>query len=83
VDDKTIPGACSKQEQAANAPTTATVGPGAVVAIVLTLIVVVGLGVFFYMRHRQRALKQDIDSLLKQYLPMSDANSAGDAATKA
>jgi len=43
---------------------------GAIVGIVMSCVAVVGLGVFCFMKHRQRQLKEDIDALLKQYLPM-------------
>lgn len=45
----------------------------AVVLIVVGCIMVVAVGVFFFMQHRQNALKQDIDALMKQYLPMDSA----------
>lgn len=41
-----------------------------VVLIVLGCVGLVGGGVFIYMRRREDAMRQDIDSLLKQYLPM-------------
>lgn len=43
-----------------------------VALIVIGCVFVVGGGVFFYMRRREDAMRQDIDSLLKQYLPMGD-----------
>lgn len=72
VNNSNTPGACqpAAANSADNSSNTATVSPGIVVVIVLVLISVVGVAVFFYMRHRQNALKQDIDALLKQYLPM-------------
>lgn len=45
-------------------------GAGAIVLIVIGCVGVVGIGVFCFMKHRQRQLKEDIDALLKQYLPM-------------
>jgi len=44
--------------------------PWGVALIVLGCVGLVGGGVFVYMRRREDAMRQDIDSLLKQYLPM-------------
>lgn len=45
-----------------------------VVLIVLGCVGIVGGGVFVYMRRREDAMRQDIDSLLKQYLPMGQGD---------
>lgn len=51
--------------------------PWGVALIVLGCVGLVGGGVFVYMRRREDAMRQDIDSLLKQYLPMgADTNEA-------
>lgn len=52
------------------------VSAGAVFGIVLLCIIVAGGAVFVYMRRQQTVLRDDIDSLLKQYLPM-DEEAAG------
>lgn len=46
------------------------------VLIVIACICLVAIGVFCFMKHRQNALKQDIDALMKQYMPM-DGPAAG------
>jgi hypothetical protein len=45
---------------------------GAVIGIVIAFAAVVGIAVYFYMRRQQRQVKQDIDSLLRQYLPLEE-----------
>ena len=74
VNDSSVAGACQQGGTGETAPATATVSPGIVALIVIILVAVVGTAVFFYMRHRQNAMKKDIDALLKQYMPMSDAS---------
>lgn len=44
-----------------------------IVLIILACMLVVGLTVYCFMQHRQKQLKEDIDALLKQYLPMDQA----------
>jgi len=51
------------------------VSVGTVIIIVLVVVIIVGVAVFFYMRRQQNVLKDDIDSLLRQYLPLDAANS--------
>lgn len=55
------------------------ISAGAVFGIVLLCIVVAGGAVFVYMRRQQTVLRDDIDSLLKQYLPMDEEGAAGGA----
>jgi len=50
-------------------------GIGPIIAISVGCVAIAGLAVFFYMRRQQNVLKNDIDSLLKQYLPLDAANS--------
>merc|ERR1711998_467859 len=42
---------------------------GVVIAIALICLVIVAGGVFCYLKRREDAMKEDIDNLLKQYLP--------------
>jgi len=46
-----------------------------VVLIVLVGVGLTGLGVYIYMKRQQSQMKNDIDALLKQYLPLDAANS--------
>lgn len=48
------------------------VGVGAIIAIALVFLVAVAGMVYWYMKRREDAMREDIDSLLKQYLPMQD-----------
>jgi hypothetical protein len=48
---------------------------GAIIGISIGFVAVAAVGVFVYMRRQQNILKNDIDSLLKQYLPLDAANS--------
>jgi len=43
---------------------------GAIVAISVTAFVVVGLGVFFFLKRQQAKMRDDIDALLAQYQPL-------------
>jgi len=43
---------------------------GAIVAIVIVSLAVVGAGVYIYIRRQSRIMREDIDSILKQYLPL-------------
>jgi hypothetical protein len=47
---------------------------GAVIGIVLGAVVLIGGGVFLYMRRQNVKMKDDIDTLLRQYLPMEQQN---------
>jgi len=47
-----------------------------IIVIVLSCVIAVGVGVFCYMQKRESAMREDIDSLLKQYLPL-DGQGAG------
>merc|ERR1712113_1050203 len=41
-----------------------------IIIIIVGTLIVAGIIVFFVMRERERRMKRDIDSLLKQYLPL-------------
>jgi len=45
-----------------------------IVMIVFVCVSVVGAGVYFYMKRQQTVLRDDIDNLLKQYLPLEGEN---------
>lgn len=58
----------------------ATLSTGAIVGIVFGALVVVGLvgvGVYFYMQYQSKKMREDIDSLLKQYLPLEGGMTSG------
>jgi hypothetical protein len=59
----------AKAEAAANSKATG-LGIGPIIGIVAGTLFVVGIAAALFVRHRNAALKQDIDALLKQYLPM-------------
>lgn len=46
------------------------VSAGTVIAIVVPIVCVVAVLVYLYMRRQQHAVKEDIDNLLRQYLPL-------------
>lgn len=54
------------------------VSVGAFVGIIITIIILVGGAVYFYMRRQKAKMQDDIDTLLKQYLPM-DGHDVGHA----
>lgn len=58
------------QEAAAAAAT--GIDPVTTGVIVGVVVLVLAIGVFAYVRHRQRLFKDDVDALLAQYLPMAD-----------
>jgi len=43
---------------------------GAVIGVVIAAVVLIGGGVYLYMRRQQAVMKDDIDQLLRQYLPL-------------
>jgi hypothetical protein len=43
---------------------------GGVIGVVIAAVIIIGVIVFIYVRRREAAMKDDIDQLLKQYLPM-------------
>lgn len=45
-----------------------------IILIAAVSVIIIGLGVYCYMRKKQNAMREDIDSLLKEYLPL-DASS--------
>jgi len=45
---------------------------GSVIGVIIVCCVLIGGGVYWYMRRQNTKMRDDIDSLLKQYLPMSD-----------
>lgn len=53
------------------------VPPGLIIVIVIVCLLLVAVAVYFYMKHREDAMREDIDSLLKQYLPMQDGATNG------
>jgi len=46
-----------------------------VVVIVIFAVLAVGIGVYVYLRRQKIAMREDVDSLLKQYLPIDAAAS--------
>jgi len=48
---------------------------GVLIAVVILLIVTTGGAVWWFMRRRERAMRRDIDQLLKNYLPLDVINS--------
>lgn len=48
-----------------------------IMAIVFICVSVVGAGVYMYMKRQHNALRDDIDTLLKQYLPLDGEQGAG------
>jgi hypothetical protein len=57
------------------------VSVGGIVAISLGCVGLAAAGVFVYMRRQNRALKNDVDSLLKQYLPLDGGNALASSRT--
>jgi hypothetical protein len=58
---------------------------GAIVGIVfgaLGVLALVGLGVYFYMKRQNNKMREDIDSLLKQYLPLEGGVNTGAGNTR-
>lgn len=49
---------------------------GAVIGVVIVCCVLIGGGVYWYMKRQNNKMRDDIDSLLKQYLPL-EGSSAG------
>lgn len=45
-----------------------------IIMIIVGTLAIAGIVVFFVMRERERRMKRDIDSLLKQYLPLDTTN---------
>ena len=48
-----------------------------IITIVAVCVAVVGLGVYMYMRRQQAAMRDDIDALLKRYLPLEGEDGVG------
>lgn len=48
------------------------VSAGVIVVIALIFLAFIGGFIYWYMKRREDAMREDIDSLLKQYLPMQD-----------
>jgi len=53
------------------------VSAGAVVGIVIAFLIVVGIVVWFYLRHYKQRMRADVDVLLQQYLPMDPGATHG------
>jgi len=58
---------CSSSSSSSSSP---SISVGAIIAIVVVSAVLVGLGVYIYIKRQSRIMRQDIDSILKQYLPL-------------
>lgn len=52
---------------------------GAVIGILVLGAIIVGVGVWYYMKKREARLRGDIDSLLRQYLPLDASGELGNA----
>ena len=77
--DGTAPAACLADSANGGGGTSTSSGgsgskfpTGAVIGVIIAAVFVIGVVVFFYVRRRETAMKDDIDQLLKQYLPMDE-----------
>jgi len=59
-----------------------TISPLQIVGLVTACVVVVSVLICVYMRRQQKKMKQDIDTLLKQYLPLDTANNMRNSAAE-
>jgi hypothetical protein len=71
------------KEAANTASAGAGLGAGAVIGITFSVLAVVGVAAALFIRHRNRALKEDIDALLKQYVPVTASHSTDVTLTSA